>query len=290
MPTTVERTLYQAPGWRLGSFECRPEDGRWSRVNSIGDAAHVVFPRVPVEIAQLGREPVLATPNHAMVYNARQRFRRSLRAPGGDVSTFVALEPPALAALGEGIGVEGLGDERRLPFSHVPVDAPTYLAQHLLVRELDRAEPLAVEERVAAVLVRTVGPGFTAPRPRGRADDARRELVEDAKALLADDLGAPLTLDDLGRRLHVSPFHLARVFRARTGYSLHGYRRQLRLRASLDRLAEGAAVTETAFALGFASHSHFTDAFRSVFGVAPTAVRSPRRRGELAAATALPPS
>ena len=289
MPATVERTLYQAPGWRLGCFECPPGDARWREVNSIGDAAHVVFPRVPVEIAHVGAEPVLATPNHAMVYNARQRFRRGLRAPGGDVSTFVALEPAALAALGDGIGVEGLGSERPLPFSHVAVDARTYLAQHLLVRELDRADPLAVEERVASVLLRTVGPGFAVRRPRGRAEAARRELVEEAKALLAADLGAPLTLDDLGRRLHVSPFHLARVFRARTAYSLHGYRRQLRLRASLDRLAEGRAVTDVAFALGFASHSHFTDAFRGVFGVAPSEVRSPRRREMLAAATAFPP-
>lgn len=287
MATTVERTLYEAPGWRLGSFECRPGDARWRQVNSIGETAHVVFPRVPVEIAQLGGEPVLATPNHAMVYNARQRFRRSLRAPGGDVSTFVALEPRALAELGDGIGVEGLGGERPLPFSHVAVDARTYLAQHLLVREIAETEPLAVEEGVAAVLVSTVAPGFVSPRPRGRAEAARRELVEDAKALLAQALGCPLTLEELGRRLHVSPFHLARVFRARTGYSLHGYRRQLRLRASLDRLGDGPPVTEIALELGFASHSHFTDAFRSVFGVAPSAVRSPRRRDELVAATAI---
>src|SRR6187549_3221657 len=146
MQATVDRTLYQAAGWRLGRFECPPGDARWREVNSIGDAAHVVFPRVPVEIQHVGAEPVLATPNHAMVYNARQRFRRGLRAPGGDVSTFVALEPAALAALGDGIGVEGLGSERPLPFSHVAVDARTYLAQHVLVRELDRADPLAVEE------------------------------------------------------------------------------------------------------------------------------------------------
>jgi AraC-like DNA-binding protein len=91
-----------------------------------------------------------------------------------------------------------------------------------------------------------------------------------------------VSLDQLARRVHVSPFHLARVFRARTGFTLHGYRNQLRLRLALDRIDdEGCSLTALANELGFSSHSHFTDAFRSLFGAPPSIVRAagaPSRR------------
>ena len=69
-------------------------------------------------------------------------------------------------------------------------------------------------------------------------------------------------------------FHLARVFKARTGFSLHAYRNQLRLRAALERLAEpGVDLIDIALDLGFSSHSHFTDTFRRSFGKTPSVVR-----------------
>jgi AraC-like DNA-binding protein len=93
---------------------------------------------------------------------------------------------------------------------------------------------------------------------------------------------------DLACALHASPFHLARVFRAETGFSLEGYPRALRLKAALERLPEsGDSLTALALELGFASHSHFTETFRREFGVAPSVVRDDRRTEALLAATAL---
>jgi AraC-like DNA-binding protein len=56
----------------------------------------------------------------------------------------------------------------------------------------------------------------------------------------------------------------------------------LRLRLALDRIDdEGCDLTALANELGFSSHSHFTDAFRSLFGAPPSIVRAagaPNRR------------
>jgi len=69
-------------------------------------------------------------------------------------------------------------------------------------------------------------------------------------------------------------FHLARMFRSRTGFSLHAYRNQLRLRAALERLRDpGVDLIDIALDLGFSSHSHFTETFRRSFGKTPSAVR-----------------
>ena len=102
-------------------------------------------------------------------------------------------------------------------------------------------------------------------------------MVEDAKALLTARFTEHLTLDELGRAINVSPFHLARSFRRHTGYTLHEYRTHLRLRAALERLAAGDEdVAVIARAVGFSSHSHLTASFRRAFGVPPSCVRKRR--------------
>ncbi len=101
-----------------------------------------------------------------------------------------------------------------------------------------------------------------------------RELTEEAKLVLANTFRDSLPLPDIATALAVSIFHLCRVFRKGTGLSLHGYRQQLRLRASLDEIGiPGTDLTELALDLGFSSHSHFTATFRRAFGFPPSYFR-----------------
>jgi AraC-like DNA-binding protein len=72
----------------------------------------------------------------------------------------------------------------------------------------------------------------------------------------------------------LSTFHLCREFRLVTNTTISAYRTDLRVRASLERVAAGEDLTSVALSLGFVSHSHFTHAFRAIFGVVPSAVRA----------------
>ena len=100
------------------------------------------------------------------------------------------------------------------------------------------------------------------------------DLVESARDVIARRFKENLSLADIARELECSVFHLARIFKARTGFSLHAYRNQLRLRAALERIHEpGVDLIEIALDLGFSSHSHFTECFRRNFGMTPSAVR-----------------
>jgi AraC-like DNA-binding protein len=68
---------------------------------------------------------------------------------------------------------------------------------------------------------------------------------------------------------------MCRTFRRETGTTLHQYRHQLRVRASLEPLRESREpLVELALRLGFSSHSHFASAFRREFGLAPSGLRS----------------
>jgi AraC-like DNA-binding protein len=271
--------LLSTPTLSVGEFHCPPDDSSWWETNRIGDRAHVVFARRPVVIHQLGREPVLATPNHAMLYNADQHYHRELHHVLGDDSVFVELSAGALEELGGGAGLQS---------THVPTDRRTYLLQHLLVRQLrgGDVDALEAEELAARLVLSALSPRVVSPRPaRERTSTDHRELAEAAKSEIAADLSVRRSLGELARKLHTSPFHLARVFRAETGFTLAGYRQALRLRAALQRLPQtDGELCTLALELGFSSHSHFTASFTREFGLPPSAVKDARRVRALLAA------
>jgi AraC-like DNA-binding protein len=146
----------------------------------------------------------------------------------------------------------------------------------------DGSDGLELEEACLSLLATL--PAMGQPTPESHTTRRHLEIVEQAKRVLLRRLGERLTLDDLARELGVSPFHLARLFRRRTGHSLHGYRTRMRLLNALDRLEESRGVlTDLALDLGFSSQSHFTDTFRRAFGVPPgtmARLSSPSRAAE----------
>ena len=85
-----------------------------------------------------------------------------------------------------------------------------------------------------------------------------------------EELSLPRIADVAG----VSPFHLARLFQAMTGYSVVRYLRARRMTEAARRLAGGARdILEVALSSGYGSHEAFTRAFGEQFGVSPTSVR-----------------
>jgi AraC-like DNA-binding protein len=67
-------------------------------------------------------------------------------------------------------------------------------------------------------------------------------------------------------------YHFARVFRELEGRPPHAYLRDRRLAEAEARLRAGASVTETCFAVGFGSLSHFVTTFRRHRGLRPSEV------------------
>jgi AraC-like DNA-binding protein len=86
------------------------------------------------------------------------------------------------------------------------------------------------------------------------------------------------SLADVAAGVGASPFHVCHVFRRETGYSVHQYRTELRLRWSLEPLADGIDILTVALAAGFSHHSHLTMTFRRAFGMPPSAFRRAHRR------------
>ena len=103
----------------------------------------------------------------------------------------------------------------------------------------------------------------------------RAVLATRAARMLAEAPAAPHRVADVARALDVSAFHLAHVFRAFTGTSIHQYLLQLRMQIAIERLRSGeTSLSRLALDLGFSSHSHFSATFRKRFGTSPTYVRA----------------
>jgi AraC-like DNA-binding protein len=83
------------------------------------------------------------------------------------------------------------------------------------------------------------------------------------------------SLGELAAATGYSVFHACRVFRATTGTTIHGFRRELRLRHALARILDGdEPLSDVALATGFASQSHLTNRFRARFGITPARART----------------
>jgi len=274
--------VLETPLLTVGEFRCPPDDAAWQALNLIGDRPHVVFPRIPVLIEHEPGTPLVTAPTHAVLYNANQHYRRELRNPRGDDCVFVELSEASLDQLAEA-GATLVDHRNRLVATHAPVDRRTYLLQHLLVCHLRSPEPDPLLAEEAAVRVVLDALRLSPPNTRS---GARRALAEAVKDELAAE-GGSTPLQELARRLHTSAYHLARVFRSETGFSVHGFRQALRLRLALDRLsAHRDDLTALALELGFSSHSHFSERFRNEYGVPPSRVRDGRRTRALLEAAA----
>lgn len=90
---------------------------------------------------------------------------------------------------------------------------------------------------------------------------------------------APHNIEALARLGGLSPYHFLRSFQEVTGVTPHQYMLRLRLRRAAIRLkAECTELLTIALDCGFADASHFSRAFRTEFGVTPSAYRGSRRK------------
>jgi AraC family transcriptional regulator len=148
----------------------------------------------------------------------------------------------------------------------------------LLHRARAAADAIEIEERALdlaeAVIDAVLERRATSSVVRAATRRTHGEIVEELQRLLAASWRRKVELADLANALRWSPYHLARLFRAATGSSIHGYVTALRLRHAVERMRETRdELAEIALDCGFASQSHFADSFRREFGCAPSQLR-----------------
>lgn len=139
----------------------------------------------------------------------------------------------------------------------------------LALAELPRDPPARTfAEKVDALLLHQIAlqpqPPLFLPKVTAPA------LQQIATALLAEPADRR-TLEAWSAHLGMSTRSLARLFEREAKMSFTEFRRQIRLHASIERLARGQSVTSVALDLGFSSAANFIAMFRRATGATPKA-------------------
>jgi AraC family transcriptional regulator len=136
-------------------------------------------------------------------------------------------------------------------------------------------DPLASDELMIALLNEALGP------TQGVARSRSLRVVDAAKQYLHAHLCEPVSLNEIAQAVRVSGAYLTDAFTQSEGMPLGRYRMRLRLNRALAGLPGCEDITGLALDLGFSSHAHFSHAFRSLYGLSPSAYRAgcgkPRR-------------
>jgi AraC family transcriptional regulator len=280
---------------RLEDYVCRsgqsgPGEEERHNQNTIVLMRHGVFCK------HFGSRSVTADVNQAIFFSKGSTVRVSHPSDCGDRGTVFTLAPRVLRDIIRELdpSVDERPD-RPFPFVTGPCDAKAFWRHRELVQRLAAQEVQPLEHLWADVTALQLSADIleAAFAQAGLSKKVRRaatlqdhaDRAEAAKKFLASSLGERVTLDDVAKAVHTSPFHFTRIFQQRVGVPVHRYLTQLRLRAALERLAEGEDdLTALALDLGFSSHSHFADSFRKEFGKTPSDVRrlsSPRALREM---------
>lgn len=160
----------------------------------------------------------------------------------------------------------GLGEIRRLN------SAQEQLAAHLAQPSVfQAARPLWYQSKVLELMV-----DFFFER-RGqdelfcdRQKRLGRERADRVIAILRQNLPTPPELEEIGRQVGCSPFHLSRTFSKEMRMTIPQYLRKLRMERAAELLRSGKYnVTEAALEVGYSSLSHFSQAFCQTMGRCP---------------------
>jgi AraC-like DNA-binding protein len=279
--TPVDRLVSKTALAALGEFRCPP--GHTQFQGGGPQLCHyMVFPRNPVRIHVRGGDCELASPGTLRFYNVDDSYDRASVGGQPDESDWIALSTEVLERLMlRSWGSVSAFPSILFPARSAPVSARLCLQQRQLfhaARE-QRIYGLCLEEAViefAARIIEEAGKFWcqtNRPRRRPRPISQRRrcQIVEQVRAMLALDLAHELSLQELAGRVHCSAAHLSRLFLAHTGRSLHAFRQQIRLHHAFKLMTSGGwSLADIAVEVGYASHSHMTQAFKRDFGVVPS--------------------
>jgi AraC-like DNA-binding protein len=277
--------VFEGPGLSLGTLRCEPDDETWGE-DALITHPIVAFPLSPAWVVRDRSERQLVNANHVVVHQAGDEYRREPFRAGGYRCLFVDADRALIREIAEEFDPAAWGVDvatYRVPVGLTALDPPTFAHCRRLADSAGRRpDPDGSAVHAVFGLLRAVVRAACAGRegrarrgPRPATGRAHAAVVEDAKDAITSRFTERVTVHDVAAAVHVSPYHLSRVFRGRTGFAPHEYVDQLRVRTALDRILEGHDdLAALAAELGFAGPSHLGANFRRAFGVPPSQART----------------
>jgi AraC-like DNA-binding protein len=228
----------------------------------------LVFPYRGVYVRHLGRNDAVAEANQVLFFNQGESYHVSHPIKGGDACLSLAIDEPWLRELTPKDQLSA-GAALRFRWQRLRIDPRTQALVSLLRHTLSRqvSEALEAETLVFTLMRRALGERTSHAT---RTSAGRQKLADRAKLVLSSDLARRWTLAEIATEVGVSPVYLTQVFQQVEAMPLYRYQLRLRLARALELLGRYDDLTSLSMDFGFSSHSHFSSAFRQVYGRTPT--------------------
>jgi len=100
-------------------------------------------------------------------------------------------------------------------------------------------------------------------------DISSNRKINEVLSYINSNLNNKISLDDLASRFYISKYHLLRMFKKSTGFTIRRYIQQKRLMYARDLLIQEYSINEICELCGFNDHSGFVRSFHNEFGISP---------------------
>ncbi len=123
---------------------------------------------------------------------------------------------------------------------------------------------------------------------RSRPGAIYNPKVMDLLAYLREHLFEEIPIDGLAETFYISKYHMMRLFKQETGYTIHRYVTEKRIAAAKEKLLNGLSAAKVSEECGFQDYSTFLRAFQSCVHMTPTAFAEARKARSWGAERNLP--
>jgi AraC-like DNA-binding protein len=276
------RTLFRSGLIHAIDYHCTGHDDN----GEIPQGFEIVLPRSGAYQRRDAHGTFLADPNHILFYNMGEPYDITHFIKGEDTSTVFYIAPSLLTEMIRVYNPDVENNPQRLfQRSHITFDSHLQILQYKLLKaERHTLDTLAIEEQII-----TLTGGILRASHRGRDYQqkpsrdtirAHADQTHSVKIFLNAHVQSPLQLEHISSAVHLSPYHLCRIFKQNTGMTLHHYVKRLRLFNAAEHMLEHPTARLDLLALeyGFSNHGNFSTAFRQTFGVNPSELRGTQLR------------
>jgi len=107
-----------------------------------------------------------------------------------------------------------------------------------------------------------------------KADEKANRVIAKARAFIDRNFNRDLTLEEVSREVHVSPYYFSKLFKEQTGDNFINYLTQRRVDTAKQLLADGRLNVKTICnEIGYNDPNYFSRLFKRFEGVTPTEYR-----------------
>jgi len=136
--------------------------------------------------------------------------------------------------------------------------------------KLIETQPIGYEQISACQALTILATSIANVRENSLGGDRTEEVIQRAKALLAEQAHMDVDMQKLAEDMHISYNHFRRIFRHYTGLPPHQYHIQLRLNRAKEMLrGTDLPIKSIAQALGFDNQYYFSRFFKQRVGKSP---------------------